>query len=364
VENIDEQVALLLQDDRLIQWVLSPDAGLIAYWEQWIRDNPEKTPALFKARGIVHDLAYVERPEDAETFADTIWSDIETELDNQPPTRVLPARRRFLSSFWIAASLTGLVFLGGVLWYKQTNRPQQPEQKVANLLVRQDLDRVNQTDRSQVVYLVDGSKVTLQPGAGIRYAAFLQKDKREVYLHGDAFFEVTKDVHRPFCVYSGDLMVQVLGTSFDMNTNSANGEIRILVRTGKVAVSTRRPSASGNTKSPVILTQNQQLVYRKQNPDWVSMTVNSQDQAPEKTAPARPISFDFEETPVTKIFQVLVNAYGIPIRFDEASLAGCSITTDLTDETFEESLKIVCEAINATYQIDEEGVSIQGKSCK
>jgi transmembrane sensor len=365
VENIDDQVVLLLRDDRLIHWVLSPDEESIAFWEQWMKDNPEKVPALFKARGIVHDLAYTERPEDAAELAESIWSGIGTELEKYPVNPPATTRRRGQRKVLLAASLVVLVVIGGgIAWYHQDGHSTQPEQKVANLLVRQDLDRVNQTDRSQVVYLVDGSRVTLQPGSGIRYAAFLQKDKREVYLQGNAFFEVAKDTRRPFCVYSGDLMVRVLGTSFDMKTNHNSGEIMILVRTGKVAVSTTSRSASGTMKEPLILTQNQKLIYKRQNPDWVPVAVNSQDLSPERMPAAKPISFDFEETPVVKIFQILENAYGIPIHYDAAVFSNCSITTDLTDETFDEKLKIICTAIGATYQIDEEGVIIEGKPCK
>jgi ferric-dicitrate binding protein FerR (iron transport regulator) len=365
VENIDDLVALLLRDDRLIHWVLSPDVESIAFWEQWMKDNPEKVPALFKARGIVHDLAYAERPEDAGEFAETIWSGIGAALQD-PSTTSGRKRRRPRTAIWLAASLTGVLLVGGAIawWLRQDNRAPQPEQKVANLLVRQDLDRVNQTDRSQIVYLVDGSKVILQPGSGIRYAAFLQKDKREVYLQGNAFFEVAKDAHRPFYVYSGDLEVRVLGTSFDMNTNRSSGEIMILVRTGSISVSTTNHSASATMKAPVILTQNQKLVYKRQSPDWAPVPVNSQELSTEKMPAARPISFDFDETPVVKVFQTLENAYGIPIHYDASVFSGCSITSDLTDETFEEKLKIICSAICVNYRIDEDGVLIEGKPCK
>jgi transmembrane sensor len=364
VENIDEQVAQLLQDDRLINWVLAPNDEIIAYWEQWMKENPTGVTALFRARGIVHDLAYTERPDDARELADSIWAGIDSVIANPIETpEPIPLRRRPITTWLLAASFAGLVILGGSLfWSRTSGRPQPPEQKVANLLVHQDLDRVNQTDLNQVIYLVDGSRVTLQPGAGIRYAAFLQKDKREVYLKGNAFFEVAKDTRRPFFVYSGDLVVHVLGTSFAVSTDKHNGEIMILVKTGRVSVSTRL-CINPSTPKPLILTQDQKLVYKRQHMDWTPVSVSSQDLAAEKIPSAKAISFNFEETPVVSIFQTLENAYGIPIHYDEKTFAHCVITTSLTDETFEEKLKIICAAIGATWRIDEDGVSIDGKPC-
>ena len=391
MENIDDQVARLLRDDRLINWVLSPDVETNAFWEQWMKDNPDGITALFRARGIVHDLAYTQRPDNAQEMADSIWNGIESSIAPQPaavqpvaavgsatsataplpsskplPADLFPSRhRRPLTTYLLAASFAGLLFLGGRLfWSGHTDRPAQPEQKVANLLVHQDLDRVNQTDRNQVVYLVDGSKVILQPGAGIRYAAFLQKDKREVYLKGNAFFDVAKDARRPFFVYSGDLVVHVLGTSFAVSTDKNTNEISILVKTGKVAVSTRQSANADGAQQPLILVQDQKFVYKKQHIDWAPVAVNSQDLIPEKISSARAISFDFEETPVISIFQTLENAYGIPLHYDEKTFSKCIVTTSLSDEPFEEKLKIICAAIGAGYRIDEEGVSIEGKPCK
>ena len=371
MENIDDQVARLLQDDRLINWVLSPDEETNAYWEQWMKDNPGGITALFRARGIVHDLAYTQRPDNVQELADSIWNGIESSIAAPSPSNELPAelfpqrRHRPFTTYLLAASFAGLLLLGGRLfWSGQADHPAQPEQKVANLLVHQDLDRVNQTDRNQVVYLVDGSKVILQPGAGLRYAAFLQQDKREVYLKGNAFFEVAKDARRPFFVYSGDLVVHVLGTSFAVAVDKTNGEIMVLVKTGKVAVSTQSSSSPDLARKPLILNQDQKLVYKKQHTDWTPVAVNSQDLIPEKIPSAKAVVFNFEETPVISIFQTLENAYGIPMHYDEKTFSHCIITTSMTDETFEEKLKIICTAIGANWRIDEEGVTIEGKPCK
>jgi ferric-dicitrate binding protein FerR (iron transport regulator) len=310
------------------------------------------------------DQAYTEKPEETRQLADAIWSDITTRLDTRSTdTAEAPVRPRRLMGP-IAASITGLIVVIGVITW-QTNRPHRPPltqdgPKVANLLVRQDLDRVNQTDRSQTVYLVDGSRVILQPGSGIRHAAFLQKDKREVYLEGNAFFDVAKDAHRPFYVYSGDLVVRVLGTSFKVATDKESGDITVLVTTGKVAVTKK----TAPLPHPLILTTNQIAFYKVHSRDLVQLRAEKKDLAPDLIPAAPAVSFNFDETPVEEIFQTLENAYGIPFHYDKATFSHCVLTTSLTDESLEEKIRIICEAIGATYELREDGIFLEGKPCK
>jgi transmembrane sensor len=316
-------------------------------------------------RLLQDEQAYTEGPEAIRQLANSIWSDITKKLDTEqvqtPATPIIPTRRR--ARWLIAAAITGFMLLAGAL-FRESNKPRHSPQPqtgpaVANLLVRQDLDRVNQTDRSQTVYLVDGSKVVLQPGSGIRHAAFLRKDKREVYLEGNAWFEVAKDARRPFYVYSGDVVVRVLGTSFKVATDKESGDITVLVTTGKVAVTKK----TAPLPEPLILTTNQIAFYKGHSRDLVQLNAENKVLAPE-APPAPPISFNFDETPVTEIFQTLENAYGIPFHYDKATFSHCVLTTSLTDESLEQKIRIICEAIGATYELKEDGIFLEGKPCK
>ncbi len=71
-----------------------------------------------------------------------------------------------------------------------------------------------QGKRSRMV-LADGSIVHLNAGSTIRYPASFDR-KREVYLSGEAFFEVVKNPSRPFLIHLDNGTVKVLGTSFNV----------------------------------------------------------------------------------------------------------------------------------------------------
>lgn len=338
-----------------------------------MQEHQDRIGLVRKAREILRDLAFVENPADTEKFSAEIWAGVMAKLDTIPMARTnLPidrpgltvdtpglSRHRRRWSYLAAACLLGLIIAGAALkYYRSHNRPVI---EVATLVMNQDLRRTNQTRTDREVLLVDGSKVILQPGASIRHAAFFQKDKREVFLDGNAFFEIAKDASRPFYVYTKDLVLHVLGTSFNVTTNKDNGDITVLVQSGKIAVS----KASNPSKQQLILVSNQQALYKEQTHDLIQNSpVEMGKEVPYKPSAEAPIPFNFEAAPVVEIFQTLENAYGIPLHYDKLTFASCTVTTSLTEETFEERLKIICEAIGATYKIEGNGVFIDGKPCK
>src|SRR5690606_14332062 len=62
--------------------------------------------------------------------------------------------------------------------------------------------------------LPDGSRVVLNSRSSITYSTDFGNGQREMFLLGEAFFEVAKDTLRPFIVHTGNLSTRALGTSF------------------------------------------------------------------------------------------------------------------------------------------------------
>jgi transmembrane sensor len=89
------------------------------------------------------------------------------------------------------------------------------------------------------VRLVDGTRVLLNVDSKLRFTTGFAADQREVYLEGEAFFTVSRDEARPFLVRTGDAIVQVLGTEFDVRAYPGEDEVRVLVTEGLVSVRPR-----------------------------------------------------------------------------------------------------------------------------
>lgn len=67
------------------------------------------------------------------------------------------------------------------------------------------------------VMLTDSTRVWLNTGSELRYPAVFNQDERKVFLKGEAYFEVAKDLHCPFVVRTETVQLEVLGTQFNIN---------------------------------------------------------------------------------------------------------------------------------------------------
>jgi len=86
------------------------------------------------------------------------------------------------------------------------------------------------------ITLADGSKVRLNAASSLRYPAFFTNNKREVYLTGEAFFDVVADPAHPFIVHVNETAVQALGTSFNIKAYPEEKTARTTLLTGAVNV--------------------------------------------------------------------------------------------------------------------------------
>jgi len=90
------------------------------------------------------------------------------------------------------------------------------------------------------ILLEDGTRVMLNRDSKIRYNKKFGTEAREISLRGEAWFDVARDTARPFLIDAGSAMVEVLGTSFNVNAYKENPIIEITVESGVVAVKAKQ----------------------------------------------------------------------------------------------------------------------------
>ena len=90
--------------------------------------------------------------------------------------------------------------------------------------------------------LSDGTKVHLNSSSELHYAVNFRGERREVFLWGEAYFEVAKDAEHPFVVHTEDMDIQVLGTSFNVNAYPGNSYAHATLEEGSVEVSRKGQS--------------------------------------------------------------------------------------------------------------------------
>lgn len=123
----------------------------------------------------------------------------------------------------------GAALNGGTLVYKrETALPNEKEGPVSmNVL---EVPYGKQTK----VELGDGTAIWVNSGSKLTYPSHFSATKRELTLEGEAFFEVSHNVQRPFIVHVKGLNVQVLGTAF--NINSFGPTVQTALIRGKVGL--------------------------------------------------------------------------------------------------------------------------------
>lgn len=275
-------------------------------------------------------------------------------VDHYIATAAKTGKQRFLS-FWQAAAIAAgllLVCVFLVYFYSPGSIPEQ----FTTIPVRSadDAEELVTVAATKVrrVQLTDGSTVTLQPGSTLSYDAHNYNDtRREVFLQGEGFFEVTRDAQRPFYVFTGEVATKVLGTSFSVKTASPRGEIIVAVNTGRVAVATRQRELFGlkaSYQQGAVLTPNQQAVF---SIDKKVLSTGLVD-APQVISPeTTPEQMAFDDVALAEILEDTERAYQIDIVFDPERISACFVTAKFDKENLFERLDIICKAAGAHYVV-------------
>ncbi|MBE7641533.1 DUF4974 domain-containing protein [Salegentibacter sp. BLCTC] len=101
------------------------------------------------------------------------------------------------------------------------------------------------------VQLSDGSLVFMNAGSSLKYPVnFSRNDKREVFLIGEAFFKITKDLNRPFKVSAQNLEIGVLGTEFNVSAYPEDTTAAVVLVEGAVQLHTKQNKAEPSILKP------------------------------------------------------------------------------------------------------------------
>ncbi len=109
------------------------------------------------------------------------------------------------------------------------------------------------------IVLSDGTRVWLNAQTKLSYPEFFTGGEREVFLTGEAYFEVAHNEEMPFVVKTADMGITVLGTSFNVKAYPEDDNVITTLATGKIK---QKYTASGEE---IILSPSEQAIYVKSN---------------------------------------------------------------------------------------------------
>lgn len=202
--------------------------------------------------------------------------------------------------------------------------------------------------RNRVFNLPDGSTVILSAGSKLNYpSSFDGLEKREVFLEGQAFFDVKHNATKSFIVHAGKLVTTVLGTAFNIKAIPGESDITVTVTRGRVKVQNKN-------KILGILTPNQQIIY---NTDKVSSIVKIVDTDSDLDWKEQDLIID--NLTVGEVGKLLEQRFKVKITIADDSLYSQHFTTTFSkEESFEQIIKNICLFNGVEYKFNKEKATV------
>ena len=334
-------------------------------WETWIIENPERAKLVEEARGVLLAMK-VEEPlvsnQEIQIALQNTWKKINNLENTKSKSSIFELKWYKYAASILVIGVASLVYF---LFQKQTSSSSISYKELIEQNSDGLIEQTNNTDKPQLINLSDASSVLLQPNSKLSYPKIFTNNERKVFLSGEGFFEIRKDKKRPFFVYANEIVTKVYGTSFRVIAYSNQPNVEVLVRTGKVKVSSNKELKNKSIEE-VTLLPNQAARFVRKELTLIKISDITQDiPLLKSTSTIEQLSFEFNDTPVSQIFKTIEQGYLVQIIFPELKLNQCYLTTSLTDEPLPEKLKIICESLgkNTRYEMNGNQITIFSNGC-
>ncbi len=286
-----------------------------------------------KFEAIAKIWAYSESSElvDAYLFdADAAWKAVEIQIaDSQPQKEDIPlSRPKKIKLHYQLARVAAVLLIGVVLAY--FFYPSTEFQTLASL------------DQSKVVQVLpDHSSITLNKNATIKYPKKFGTNERKVYLWGEAFFEITPDLKKPFVIELGDACVKVVGTAFNVKNIPEQGVVEVTVYSGKVLLC--NVDKNNQVLGQIALTKGEQGTFNRNTKVLLKTENTDRNNLSWKTG-----VLSFHEETFDHVLSEIEKFYAVKFYIADKDLLQLKLNA-----TFEnESLDSVLEVLKLVHHVD------------
>jgi len=197
-----------------------------------------------------------------------------------------------------------------------------------------------------VKILDDGSIVFLNGGATLTFPEQFAADKRKVSMQGDALFDVQSNADSPFFIETESVMVEVLGTKFNVKT-SGKESFELSVQQGIVKVTLKATGdqtfvEAGET---VHLEERRQQLLKTSSDNWKQFARYAE-------------KMQFKDERLENIVYTINKMSVKPIHINDDALKSRGITIPFKDNTVEEMVELICTVLDLKYTDDGKEIVI------
>lgn len=275
-----------------------------------------------------------------------------TESEKQPAhaTDATPAgtsRKRILFRRWaaVAAGIALLIGSALALWGPASTEPANlaafhPESDTARWLHRQNGKAIR-----AVLELADGSKIWLNADSKLSYPDQFGPHTREVFLTGEAFFQVASTPEKPFIVHLNKGTIRVLGTSFNVRAYD-DEPVQTSVSTGKVAFIPKYTDA--RVPDTFYITPDEKVTWHADDPrPEKAITSGEEDRAWTDGG------LVFRDASLEDICRELERTFGKKVEFDSDAPRHYRLTGAFRNNSLQEILFYLSRSKNFRYTITD-----------
>jgi hypothetical protein len=295
-------------DSRFVNWVLSPDSDSIDFWNRFLIENPYQAANIEEAKKLIYSLRTLDSAV-SQNRLDIIWKDINSKTSK---TRRF---NFFVFGRWAAIAL--LLISIGLVTYNNYYIPgfefsEQPAintenaklvladgsiksfvkeeseievNTVGEIILNSDtikstlaeekngaLNHVVMPYGKQIrLQLPDGTLVYVNAGTKFSFPSKFEGSKREVYLKGEALFDVAENKKKPFIVHTSDIDIYVTGTEFNVSAYDDDNYTQAVLVSGEVKV-----SKPGILNKKIKILPGESALYNKKSGKISTMAVDAE----------------------------------------------------------------------------------------
>ena len=278
--------------------------------EAWLKADPANQTQLDRLKSLtamIQENDAIQAPD-----INIAWQKVQKRIES-------PARRRWNPLYLWAGVAASLLVL--VLAYLTQPAGNQTEWLVIN----------GQADLTRHL-LPDSTAVWLKANSRLQYPEAFGDTERRVKLVGEGFFEVHREEDRPFMIESGQMLTEVLGTSFNLMAFPDSQKSWVQVRTGKVAF-----YHTNKQEERLILEAGQKGVYDKGMKTFVKNESADANRFAWKTG-----ELTFRDTPLQEVVDLLSDLYQKEIKLCSADLGERKFNAQFKQESLDSVLESIC----------------------
>ena len=208
-------------------------------------------------------------------------------------------------------------------------------------------------DQPVDVILEDGTLITINRDSRIRVKKKFASDERKVFLKGEAWFDVASDPASPFVIDAGSALVEVLGTSFNVNAYRENPVVEITVETGVVALTSKQEK-----QEQIVLKAGNSGKYNKQRKELELIQSSNPNQISWKT---RELYFDGSS--LQEVVDLINQVYDAHLVISNDALASCQITVTFKDQSLDAILNVLESTLDLEILQEGNQFRLEGSGC-